>query len=52
VRELKLAPEAFWKSTLRELLPLHAGGPAAAELRARLAAMAQRWPDMRITKHD
>lgn len=48
LRELGLAPAAFWALTPAELLIMLGAEPGAAPLtRARLEELARRWPDER-----
>lgn len=44
LRELRLAPEHFWRSTLRELVP-PTSSPPGAVLRQSLEQMMAQWPD-------
>jgi uncharacterized phage protein (TIGR02216 family) len=45
---LRLAPEQFWRSTLRELV-CETGSPPAQGLRQSLSEMMLQWPDQ---QHD
>lgn len=45
LRELRLAPQEFWRSTLRELVPVAGSPPPGAVLRQSLEQMMARWPD-------
>ncbi|MCB1447687.1 MAG: phage tail assembly chaperone [Rhizobiaceae bacterium] len=45
---LRLAPDAFWALSLRELMAMGGGSRAAAPMdRTALAALMRRWPDRR-----
>lgn len=44
LRDLRLSPSEFWRSTLRELVPV-TGSPPARELRQSLTDLMARWPD-------
>jgi uncharacterized phage protein (TIGR02216 family) len=45
LRELRLAPQEFWRSTLRELVCLTGSPPPGAVLRQSLEQMMAQWPD-------
>ncbi len=48
LRELRLPPHEFWRSTLRELVPASRFPPGTlhgAELRQKLDDMMKDWPD-------
>lgn len=44
LHDLRLAPSEFWRSTLRELVPV-AGFPSPQGLRQSLTDLMARWPD-------
>ncbi|WP_415019329.1 phage tail assembly chaperone [Aestuariivirga sp.] len=44
LHDLRLAPSEFWRSTLRELVPV-AGSPSPQGLRQSLTDLMARWPD-------
>lgn len=44
VRDLRLAPEQFWRSTLRELVH-QTGSPPVQGLRQSLSELMAQWPD-------
>lgn len=53
LRDLRLAPEAFWRLTPIELkIMLGADGESPALTRARLEEMAAAYPDAREAKED
>lgn len=44
LRDLRMAPSEFWRSTLRELVPVTGSSPTQG-LRQNLSEMMARWPD-------
>jgi uncharacterized phage protein (TIGR02216 family) len=47
LHEKQMAPEIFWRATLREIVPVRVG--SVAGLRDNFEDMMRQWPDVSIT---